>query len=71
MLDLGMKNDVLPGLLLVPVGTTPRGSGQGKGVSQVQMVIDSGLYIDWGLLSGLAAKGELRDLLDELYGGLS
>jgi hypothetical protein len=40
-------------------------------VSQVQTVIDSGLYIDWGLLSGLAAKSELRELLDELYGSLS
>ena len=40
-------------------------------VSRVQMVVDSGLYIDYGLLSGLAAKSELRELLDELYENLS
>ena len=39
-------------------------------MSQVQTVIDSGLYIDWGLLSGLVAQSELRELLDELYGSL-
>ena len=57
-------------MLLVSVGTTLIGREQRKGVSQVQTVIDSGLYIDWGLLSGLAAKSELRELLDELYGSL-
>jgi len=36
----------------------------------VQMAIDSGLYIHDGLLSGLVAKGELRELLDELYESL-
>jgi len=71
MPDLGTKNDALRGLLIVSVGTIPRGRGQGKGVSQVQTVTDSGLYIDWGLMSGLAAKSELRELLDELYGSLS
>ena len=71
MLDLGMKNHALRGLLIVSICTISRGRGQGKGVSQVQTVIDSGLYIDWGLLSGLAAKSELRELLDELYGSLS
>jgi hypothetical protein len=40
---------------------------QAREVSQVQMAIDSGLYIDYGLLSGLAAKSELRELLDEFY----
>jgi hypothetical protein len=33
----------------------------------VQTVIDSGLYIDYGLFSGLAAKSGLRELLDEFY----
>ena len=47
------------------------GEDEERGVSQVQTVIDSGLYVDWGLLSGLAAKSELRELLDELYGSLS
>ncbi len=37
----------------------------------MQTVIDSGLYVDWGLVSGLAAKSGLRELLDELYEGLS
>ena len=40
-------------------------------VSRVQMVVDSTSYIDYGLLSGLAAKSELRELLDELYENLS
>lgn len=35
------------------------------------MSIDSELYIDSGLLSGLAAKSEIRELLDELYGSLA
>jgi hypothetical protein len=33
----------------------------------VQTIIESELYIDYGLLSGLAAMSELRELLDELY----
>jgi hypothetical protein len=37
----------------------------------VQTLIGSELYIDWGLFSGLAAKSEIRELLDELYGSLS
>jgi hypothetical protein len=42
-----------------------------KGESQVQMTVDSELYIDSGLLSGLAAMSEIRELLDELYGDLT
>ena len=34
----------------------------------MRAVIDSGLYIDSGLLSGLEAMSEMRELLDELYG---
>ena len=34
----------------------------------MRAVIDSGLYIDGGLLSGLEAMSEVRELLDELYG---
>ena len=40
----------------------------------MQTVIDSGsyidteFYIDIGLLSGLQAMSEMRELLDELYG---
>jgi hypothetical protein len=34
----------------------------------MQAVIDSGLYFDSGLLSGLEAMSETRELLDELYG---
>ena len=40
----------------------------------MQTVIDSGsyidteFYIDSGLLSGLQAMSEMRELLDELYG---
>ena len=37
----------------------------------IQTVIDSGLYIDSGLLSGLEAMSELRELLDEIYGSLT
>ncbi len=36
----------------------------------MRTVIDSSLYIDSGLLSGLEAMSEMRDLLDELYGSL-
>ena len=34
----------------------------------MQTAIDSSLYIDSGLLSGLEAMSEMRELLDELYG---
>ena len=37
----------------------------------MQTVIDGGLYIDYGLFSGLAAKSELRELLDEFYENLT
>jgi len=37
----------------------------------MQAVIDNSLYIDSGLLSGLEAMCELRELLDELYGSLN
>jgi hypothetical protein len=33
----------------------------------VQTINTSELYIDYGLLSGLAAMSEMRELLDELY----
>ncbi len=33
----------------------------------MRAVIDSGLYVDGGLLSGLEAMSEMRELLDELY----
>jgi hypothetical protein len=36
----------------------------------MQVVIDRGLYIESGFLSGLEAMIELRELLDELYGSL-
>jgi hypothetical protein len=36
----------------------------------MQTVIDSALYIDSGLLSGLEAMSEMRELLDELYARL-
>ena len=49
----------------------PVGRGRGKEASQVQTVIDSGLYIDSGLLSGLEAMSQIRELLDELYGDLA
>ena len=32
--------------------------------------LDIELYVDSGFLSGLAAKSEIRELLDELYGSL-
>jgi len=34
----------------------------------MQAGIDHGLYIDSGLLSGLEAMSEMRELLDEIYG---
>jgi hypothetical protein len=34
----------------------------------MRAVIDGGLYIDGGLLSGLEAMSEMRELLDEIYG---
>ena len=34
------------------------------------MYIDGALYIDSGLLSGLVAKSEIRQLLDELFDSL-
>jgi hypothetical protein len=37
----------------------------------MQTVIDSGLYIDGGLISGLEAMSEMRELLDEIYGEAS
>ncbi len=36
----------------------------------MQTVIDTAFYIDSGLLSGLEAMSELKELLDELYGRL-
>ena len=36
----------------------------------MQAVMDSAFYIDSGLLSGLEAMSELRELLDEIYGSL-
>ena len=36
----------------------------------MQTIIATTLYIDYGLFSGLAAKSELRELLDELYGNV-
>ena len=36
----------------------------------MQTTIYSGFYIDSGLLSGLEAMSEVRELLDELYGSL-
>ena len=37
----------------------------------MQTTIERGLYIDSGLLSGLEAMSELRELLDEIYGSLT
>lgn len=34
----------------------------------MRAVIDSGLCIDSGMLSGLEAMSEMRELLDEIYG---
>jgi len=36
----------------------------------VQTIITAELYIDYGLLSGLAAMSQMRELLDELYESL-
>ena len=36
----------------------------------MQTIIYSGFCIDSGLLSGLEAMSEMRELLDELYGSL-
>ena len=33
----------------------------------MQTINATELYIDYGLLSGLAAMSELRELLDEIY----
>ncbi len=37
----------------------------------MQTLTKNELYIDYGLLSGLAAMSEMRELLDELYEGLA
>ena len=37
----------------------------------MRAVIDSGLYVDGGLISGLEAMSEMRELLDDLYGEAS
>lgn len=37
----------------------------------MQTIIVRELYIDYGLLSGLAAMSEIRELLDEFYGNLT
>ena len=37
----------------------------------MRMVIDSELYLDSGLFSGLAAMSEIRELLNDLYGNLT
>ena len=37
----------------------------------MRTVLDIESYVESGLLSGLAAKSEIRELLDELYGSLS
>lgn len=34
----------------------------------MRAVIDSGLYLDSGLISGLEAMSKMRELLDEIYG---
>ena len=36
----------------------------------MQTPVESGLYLESGLLSGLEAMSEMRELLDELYGSL-
>ena len=51
-------------------GTDLSGNGRGK-EGQVQTIIARELYIDYGLLSGLAAMSEIRELLDEFYGNLT
>ncbi len=40
-------------------------------VGRMQAGIDSGLYLDSGLISDLEAMSEMRELLDELYGSLT
>lgn len=37
----------------------------------MQIIVDRRLYIDSGLLSGLEAMSEMRELLDEIYGSLA
>lgn len=37
----------------------------------MQTPVESGLYLESGLLSGLEAMSEMRELLDELYGSLA
>ena len=39
-------------------------------VSRVRTVLDIESYVESGVFSGHAAKSELRELMDELYGGL-
>lgn len=39
-------------------------------VSRVRTVLDIESYVDSGLFSGLFAKSEIRELLDEIYGSL-
>jgi hypothetical protein len=58
-----------PSLIFVPRGTIFQGNGRGK-EGQVQTIIATELYIDYGFFSGLAAMSEMRELLDELYGNL-
>ena len=60
----------IPRLLFVLMGTWFYGKGRWKEVGRMQAVIDNSVYIDSGLLSGLEAMSELRELLDELYGNL-
>ena len=43
------------------------GKVDGRG-ERMRAVIDGGLYIDGGLISGLEAMSKMRELLDELYG---
>jgi hypothetical protein len=50
------------------MGTTARGKGRWKEDGRMRTVIDSGLYLDSGLISGLEAMSEMRELLDEIYG---
>jgi hypothetical protein len=70
---LGTKEGCLPEFVACAIGyTSLKGEArEEKGVTQVQMTIDSELYIDSGLLSGLAAMSEIRELLDELYSVLA
>ena len=42
-----------------------------EGGRRMRAVIDSGLYIVGGLISGLEAMSEMRELLDEIYGEAS